>query len=69
MNKLHPTVIELLAEIEAYRALSGEDRTAFGRNAMNDGHFITRVEHGRLPTFRTIDRIQKYIRRRTKAVG
>jgi hypothetical protein len=69
MKKLHPNIVTLLADIEAYRALSGEDRTAFGLNAMKDGNFITRIEHGRQPSFTTIDRVYEYINRRTKAVN
>ena len=61
MKKLHPNVVTLLADIEAYRALSGEDRTAFGLGALNDGNFISRVEHGRQPSFCTIDRVYRYI--------
>ena len=33
MKKLHPNIVQLLADIEAYRAMSGEDRTAFGLGA------------------------------------
>jgi len=68
MKKLHPNIIQLLADIETYRALSGEDRTAFGLGAVNDGNFISRVEHGRQPSFSTIDRVYRYIEVRTKAV-
>ena len=68
MKKLHPNVIQLLADIEAYRKISGEDRTAFGLGALNDGNFISRVEHGRQPSFSTIDRVYRYIEARTKAV-
>lgn len=67
MKKLHPNVIQLLADIEAYRAMSGEDRTAFGLGALNDGNFISRVEYGRQPSFSTIDRVYRYIEARTKA--
>ena len=68
MKKLHPNVVTLLADIEAYRKITGEDRTAFGLGALNDGNFISRVEHGRQPSFSTIDRVYRYIEVRTKAV-
>jgi hypothetical protein len=68
MIKIHPEVQELLAEIEAYRARSGVDRTAFGLDAMQDGNFITRLELGRNPRFETIDKVRGYIARKTKAV-
>ena len=68
MQKLHPTAAQLLADIEAYRALVGIDRTAFGKKAAHDGHFIARVEAGRLPRITTIEQIYKYMDRTTKAV-
>jgi hypothetical protein len=66
--KIHPVVAELLAEIEAYRARSGVDRTAFGLEAVQDGNFISRLEHGRNPRLQTIDRVRIFIARKTKAV-
>ena len=68
MKKLHPTVQELLTEIEAYRARARMDRTAFGLLAVRDGNFITRLEHGRVPTFKTVDRVRAFIAKKTKAV-
>lgn len=68
MTKLHPTVANLLAEIEAYCARANIDRTRFGILVANDSHFISRLRHGRQPRLATIDRVQAYINRRTKAV-
>jgi hypothetical protein len=68
MPKLHPTVQGLLADIEAYRARAGIDRTQFGLEAMNDGNFITRLEHGRNPRFETIDKVHNFINKKTRAV-
>ena len=68
VKKLHPAATELLAEIEAYRARSGIDRTSFGRQAMNNGNFITRLEHGTIPTLRTLDRVRAFIDGNTKAI-
>ena len=68
MKKLHPAVVELLTEIEAYRALSGTTRTVFGLEAVRDGNFISRLEGGRNPRFVTIERVRSHIARRTKAV-
>jgi predicted transcriptional regulator len=68
MPKLHPTAARLLADIEAYRARVGIDRTAFGKRAAHDGHFIARVEQGRLPRITTIEQIYKYMERTTSAV-
>ena len=67
-KKLHPIARQLLAEIEAYCRLTGTDRTAFGLEAVNDGHFITRMEHGRIPKIPTIDKVRAYMAGKTKAV-
>jgi hypothetical protein len=68
MVKIYPEVAQLLVEIEAYRARAGIDKTNFGLDAMGDGNFITRLEHGRNPRFETIDRVKSYINRKTRAV-
>jgi hypothetical protein len=69
VKKPHPAVVELLAEIERYRALSGIDKTNFGKQALRDGTFVFRVEHGRIPTLKTIDRVRTFIDRKTKATN
>jgi predicted transcriptional regulator len=68
MKKIHPEVTQLLAEIEAYRARAGIDRTEFGLRSVHDGNFISRLEHGRNPRFETIDRIRAFMDKNTKAV-
>jgi predicted transcriptional regulator len=68
MAKLHPTAAKLLADIEAYRQRVGIDRTNFGKEAAGDGHFIPRVEGGKIPRIPTIDRVYRYMDRQTKAV-
>jgi predicted transcriptional regulator len=68
MVKLHPTAAKLLADIEAYRARVGIDRTNFGKEAAGDGHFIPRVEGGKIPRIPTIDRVYRYMDGKTKAV-
>jgi predicted transcriptional regulator len=68
MAKLHPIATKLLADIEAYRARVGIDRTAFGVKAAGDGHFISRVEEGKIPRITTIDRVYAYMDGKTKAV-
>ena len=67
MKKLHPAAVQLLAEIEAYRARSGVDRTNFGKQAVSNGNFIPRLEGGAVPTFQTIDRVRAFIDSQTKA--
>ena len=60
--KLHPTVKSLLAEIDAFRRASVVSKTTFGIRACKDGHLISRLERGHVPTLLTIDRIRKYMR-------
>ena len=62
----HPTISKLLADIEAYRARHGTDRTTFGRAAVSDGHFIARVERGTVPRLGTIARVYRFMNRKKK---
>jgi hypothetical protein len=68
MAKLHPMAARLLSDIEAYRARFGTNRTRFGIDAAGDGHFITRLEEGRIPLITTVDRVYSYMNSNTKAV-
>ena len=68
MKKLHPVASKLLADIEAYRDRFGVNRTRFGYEAAGDGHFIRRLELGKIPRLPTIDRVYKYMNLKTKAV-
>ena len=68
MPKIHPIAAKLLADIEAYRLAVDIDRTTFGKKAAHDGHFIARVENGRLPRITTIEQVYKYMARTTSAV-
>ena len=67
-KKLHPIAQQLLDEIETYCKLTSTDRTTFGLEALNDGHFIARMEQGRIPKIPTMDRVRQYMARKTKAV-
>jgi len=68
MKKLHPTAQQLLDEIETYCKLTSTDRTTFGLEAVHDGHFIARMEQGRIPKIPTMDRVRAYMHKKTKAV-
>jgi hypothetical protein len=68
MKRLHPTAQQLLDEIELYCKLTRTDRTTFGMEALNDGHFIARMEQGRIPKIPTMDKVRAYMNRKTKAV-
>ena len=61
----HPEIDALLNQIAAYRRKTGIGRTQFGLIVANDGHFIRRLEGGRLPRLPTIDRVRALIRRKS----
>ena len=65
--KLHPVAEQLLAEIEAYRALTGVNKTAFGQRVLRDGNFVRRLEDGRTPSLKTIDKVRQFIHRNSRA--
>ena len=61
MPKLHPIAQQLLDDVLAYCKLHELDRTKFGLEAVNDGHFVKRLETGRIPKIPTIDRVRAYM--------
>ena len=61
----HPEIDALLNQIAGYRLKTGIGRTQFGLIVANDGHFIRRLEGGRLPRLPTIDRVRALIRRKS----
>ena len=67
-ERLHPAVRELLAAIAQSCPKAGINRTVFGLQCMNDGNFIPRLEYGRVPTLKTMDRVRTFITGNTKAV-
>ena len=66
MKPVHPQVRILLDEVETYRAKTGCTRTTFGKLAAGDGHFIKRLEEGRMPMFSTIDKVRWFIAKKKK---
>ena len=64
----HQAVTKLLADIEAHLARTGTSRSTFGLRATGDGYLISRIEQGRTPTLDTIERVYRYMDRKTKAV-
>ena len=65
--RLHPVAAELLAEIEAFRAMTGINKTTFGQRVLRDGNFVRRLEAGRAPTLKTIDKVRRYVQRNSMA--
>ena len=61
----HPEIDKLLNEIAAYRLKTSLGRTQFGLIVANDGHFIKRLETGRMPRIPTIERVREIMARKT----
>lgn len=57
------TIASLLAEIEAFLAETGMKKTVFGREVLNDGAFVKRLQDGGGVTVTTADRVRSYIER------
>lgn len=53
---------DLLAEIEAFLVSRDMPQTTFGRLAMNDGKFVTRVRSGGNMTLSTVERVRRFMR-------
>src|ERR1700754_2464255 len=52
---------ELLQEITDYCRVVGLAETTFGRRAVNDGKFISRLRNGGRITVETLERVRSYI--------
>jgi len=52
---------ELLTDIERFLRTSGMDHTRFGKEALNDPSFVTRLRAGKDVRTGTVDRIRKFI--------
>lgn len=57
-----PLTDELLAEIRTFLAAHDMSPTAFGLQAVNDGHFVHDLEGGAGITARRIDRVRRFMR-------
>ena len=66
MKGPHPEIRKLLADIHAFRAKAGMERTRFGIEAVNDGHLLTRLQAGREPRRATVERVRAFMRRNGK---
>jgi hypothetical protein len=61
--RLHPQIIELLAEIEAFRRDYDISVTQFGLQAVGDGNFIRALKQGREPMLSTLDRARQFMKK------
>lgn len=50
------------SEIDAFRTRHGIAESSFGKIAVGDPSFMLELRNGRVPSLRTIARIQKFIR-------
>ncbi|HJN22877.1 MAG TPA: ATP-binding protein [Rhodospirillales bacterium] len=62
-------LLELLREIEAFIDDRGMAETTFGRLAVNDGKFVSRLRDGKGVTVRTVEKVRAYIRNDQGADG
>lgn len=60
------TQAQLLAEIEDFLSTRKIAETTFGRMAVNDGKFVSRLRSGANMTLSTIDRVRQFIRTRSR---
>lgn len=58
------SVDPIIAEIEDYCRRGGLAETTFGRQAVNDGKFVSRIRNGGGVTTRTVARVRAYMRER-----
>ena len=52
---------DLLKEVEAFVRADGMAETSFGRLALNDGNFVSRLRRGGGITARTVERVRVYL--------
>lgn len=55
------TLAALLNEIETFLEETGTKKTVFGREALNDGAFVKRLQDGGGVTLATADRVRAYM--------
>jgi hypothetical protein len=51
-----------LKDIERFLKRTGMKPTAFGKEAVGDGNFVTDLREGRAPSLRLVERVNSYIR-------
>lgn len=64
--KLHPSIEQLLSEIEAFRGQAGMSVTGFGLAATGDPNFVRDLNEGRIPGLRLIDHVRDFMQSRSK---
>lgn len=62
-------LMELLSDIRAFLDVAQMAPSTFGREAVNDGHLVKRLETGGTVTLKTAERVRDYITREKRARG
>lgn len=62
--KLHPTIADLIGEIDAFLAREGMTQTDFGLLSIGDPNLYRHLKAGRNPRLGTMDRIRGFMQRR-----
>ncbi|MGY3609902.1 MULTISPECIES: hypothetical protein [unclassified Bradyrhizobium] len=62
--KLHPTIADLVKEIDAFIEREGITATEFGWRAIKDPNLYRSLRKGRNPRLETMDRIRAFMRER-----
>ncbi len=63
------TQSQLLTEIEGFLSTRKMAETTFGKVAVNDGKFVSRLKSGANMTLATIDRVRGYIKSQSVGVS
>ena len=59
--KKHPSIVQLLSEIDAFVLENAGTETSFGLDALKDGKFVSDLRKGRIPSLTTIDKVRAYM--------
>jgi hypothetical protein len=59
--KLHPTIVALLADIDAFNEITGTTPTDFGLLSIGDPNLYRHLKAGRNPRLATMDRIRSFM--------
>jgi len=62
--KLHPTIAELIQDIEAFIERHQMTPTDFGLLSIGDPNLYRHLKNGRNPRFPTLDRIRSFMRKK-----
>jgi predicted transcriptional regulator len=61
--KLHPTIVDLIRDIEVFIARHEMTPTDFGLLSIGDPNLYRHLKNGRNPRFPTLDRIRSFMRK------